>query len=280
LMYTSSFIAAIFTNLITQVVVDSVGLRPILVMFYRGGFLVPLDLAVVILVAGAIYIAVHWEENYGDKAQSFGVALSGYGAAFRQLRKNLNITLLCGAMAFYESAMHIFIFNWTPVLSTKGSPIPHGVVFSSMMMCAMAGSSSFNIFERTRSSKVLVIAMLMSACAMVIPGCIGVSPEVIKYNFFAFLLFEFCIGIYFPAVSKVRSEIVAEVHRACMYNLFRVPMNALVIIALLVQPELTSMFATTFGMLVAATMLMTAAHYWTKTREEEPLLISHKASEC
>jgi len=78
----------------------------------------------------------------------------------------------------------------------------------------------------------------------------------------------------------VRSEIVAEVHRACMYNLFRVPMNALVIIALLVQPELTSMFSTTFRMLVAATMLMTASHYWTKTREEEPLLISHKASEC
>lgn len=45
----------------------------------------------------------------------------------------------------------------------------------------------------------------------------------------AFLIFEFCVGVYFPSIGTVKSELVPERIRATMYNMCRVPLNAVVV---------------------------------------------------
>ena len=59
----------------------------------------------------------------------------------------------------------------------------------------------------------------------------------------AFMTFEFCVGWYFPCVGIMKSECVPEHIRGSMYNLFRVPLNALVLILLLPRISNESRFA-------------------------------------
>merc|ERR550537_1869785 len=47
--------------------------------------------------------------------------------------------------------------------------------------------------------------------------------------FACFLLFEFACGLYFPSVGVLKSQVVPEHVRGTMYNIYRVPLNAVVV---------------------------------------------------
>merc|ERR1719312_1823964 len=59
------------------------------------------------------------------------------------------------------------------------------------------------------------------------------SPMDTVISFIAFLLLEVGIGMYFPAISYLRSQVIPESHRANVMNWFRVPMNIMTCGALL-----------------------------------------------
>merc|ERR1719456_1813532 len=90
---------------------------------------------------------------------------------------------------------------------------------------------------------------------MALPAYGGITPELTRYNLWAFLLFEACVGIYFPAISTLKSDVVPEAHRSTVYNLFRAPMNMIVVAVLLVNPSLEATFQLVCLMLVAAMVL-------------------------
>ena len=48
----------------------------------------------------------------------------------------------------------------------------------------------------------------------------------------AFCVFEFCVGLFWPSMMKMRSQHVPEEMRATVINLFRVPLNLFVCIVL------------------------------------------------
>ena len=50
----------------------------------------------------------------------------------------------------------------------------------------------------------------------------------------AFLLLELACGLYFPAMSWVRQRILPEAHHAGIMNWFRVPLNVIASVVLLV----------------------------------------------
>jgi hypothetical protein len=52
-------------------------------------------------------------------------------------------------------------------------------------------------------------------------------------SFGAFLILEVAIGMYFPEISYLRSQVIPESHRANVMNWFRVPMNIVTCGALL-----------------------------------------------
>jgi MFS transporter, MFS domain-containing protein family, molybdate-anion transporter len=49
----------------------------------------------------------------------------------------------------------------------------------------------------------------------------------------SFMVFEACVGLYFPSIGTLRSQYIPEANRSTIMNLFRVPLNFLVVVVLL-----------------------------------------------
>jgi hypothetical protein len=79
-----------------------------------------------------------------------------------------------------------------------------------------------------------LVALILSAGAM---EMISLYPQDTgKYTlvaFVAFLLYEVAVGMYFPAVGYLRSQIIPEQYRASIANWYRVPMNIFTCLSLL-----------------------------------------------
>jgi hypothetical protein len=76
--------------------------------------------------------------------------------------------------------------------------------------------------------RILLWMFLVAATALLASVASGYET----WTFGSFMLFEVCIGVYFPAMSKLKGEIVKESVRATVYALFRLPLNVFVIIML------------------------------------------------
>jgi hypothetical protein len=49
-----------------------------------------------------------------------------------------------------------------------------------------------------------------------------------KVRFLAFYAFEIALGVYFPSIGLLKSELVAERNRGWIYGLMRLPLNVFV----------------------------------------------------
>jgi len=126
--------------------------------------------------------------------------------------------------------MYIFVFNWTPTFSGGNVAPPYGLIFASFMVACMGGSSLFTILSRSSSPNDIVRGLtLASAAALAIPMLTENKAVILA----AFLVFEGCVGLYWPSIGTVKSRIVPEEVRATVYNIFRVPLNAVVVTVLL-----------------------------------------------
>merc|ERR1712013_456002 len=97
-------------------------------------------------------------------------------------------------------------------------------VFSIM---AHRGFSEADILKKC----LMIISASMAVCCYTArPGASQVDTIL---SFLAFLLLEIAIGMYFPAISYLRSQVIPESHRANVMNWFRVPMNIITCGALL-----------------------------------------------
>eukprot|EP00747_Dinoflagellata_sp_TGD_P008313 gnl/TRDRNA2_/TRDRNA2_117941_c1_seq1.p1 gnl/TRDRNA2_/TRDRNA2_117941_c1~~gnl/TRDRNA2_/TRDRNA2_117941_c1_seq1.p1 ORF type:complete len:167 (+),score=19.54 gnl/TRDRNA2_/TRDRNA2_117941_c1_seq1:2-502(+) len=119
-----------------------------------------------------------------------------------------------------------------------------------MVMC-MLGSQIFS----TASDKISIesiggLTFVISAICHVV---IVLTPDTV-IRFASFLLFEMCVGIYFPMMGTLKGSIVPEESRSAIYNLFRVPLNAIVTSVLVMNIGLSTAFLSTTAMLCAATI--------------------------
>merc|ERR1719231_1512035 len=71
----------------------------------------------------------------------------------------------------------------------------------------------------------------------------------------AFLLFEGVVGCYFPALGTLKSKIIPDAQRSTIYNLYRVPLNVLVLLVLLSKMPTQAVFTATAALLLAAAVL-------------------------
>ena len=76
-----------------------------------------------------------------------------------------------------------------------------------------------------------------------------------------FLVLETSIGLYFPSIGCLRSELIPEECRATVTNWFRVPMNLITCVTLLainhpvVAADKRPIFATCTGLLITAVVV-------------------------
>merc|ERR1719401_3001111 len=89
--------------------------------------------------------------------------------------------------------------------------------------------------------------------------CVG-NPHTYAVStvFFAFIAFEACVGVYFPAMSTLKSQVVTEEARAGVYNAFRVPLNMVVCGVCLTSLSLQDAFQMCVVLLAMATVSLTA----------------------
>jgi len=263
LMWFGNSLVAIIAGILGDVTVGFGGLTKLgETAFHVGGFCSPFDLAILLLVVGLLLISFLWEENYGTSeasqpgSEQEGLAKQVMDGA-QAIASSKTLMIIMGMVACFEGSMYTFVFNWTPALSNKLSTPAFGMVFASFMMAYMCGSSTFDLLRGKGASVTLLArwAFGLGSAAFLLAGCtskLSLNVSQLIFIYLGFLLFEFCCGLYFPSVSTIKGEAVPESIRSTVYNLYRVPMNAIVLAVLLTNLSMTSVFVTCFALLASA----------------------------
>jgi len=194
----------------------------------KYGKVLPFDLAIFDLCVLALLVSLTWGENYGNKSESLP---KGFKLAFHHILSSERLWTLGLIQSLYESSMFLFVFLWTPALqNVSSSEIPHGTIFSTFMVALMIGSTvSGALLTLFASELVLRTAFAMSVFAFLTCAL----SERLESTFAAFLVFELCVGMYYPAVGTIRAKLIPEESRSTIMNIYRIPLNFLVMLLVL-----------------------------------------------
>ena len=120
--------------------------------------------------------------------------------------------------------------------------VPTGAVFSALMMAITIGGVCFQPVEGffgtriTSKSKApeisAVFAYVMASMSMAVPAlCLCCTPAGVCFEkvLASFLLIEFCVGLSSPIAGMLRSKYVPDAYQGAIMNIFRLPLNAVVV---------------------------------------------------
>jgi len=244
-------IVAIAAGQIGQMAADAMGKTELGGSVFVGGYCAPFDVADVFLIVCGYFIVTTWPENFGQTSSSATSDSSSMTQAAMVMQEKPVVLYLGIVCSLFEASMFIFVFNWTPCLMVEGEPNPpFGHIFSSFMIACMLGSRLFSYLTQWMSLErvglmTMVISMLCHA--------VVIMSSSVTIRFFAFLLFEACVGMYFPMMGTLKGQVVPENLRSTIYNLYRVPLNSIVVVTLVMRFETQlSFFITTVMLGIAA----------------------------
>jgi MFS family permease len=246
-------IVAILSGVVAQAVADALPMSqgP---FFFWGGYTSPFDLASIVLVIGAVYMSSTWEENHGER-QASNFSLQALTSAMSMLRQNHAAFLAGLVQSLFEGAMYSFVFEWTPALTPEKGPVPpYGLIFATFMVCCMAGSQLFSkVLSMTSPQGALPWVFAVSAVSL---GAVPMDDMFgTRLSYYGMLIFEVCVGLYFPLMSTLKSNVVPEQHRSTVYNIFRIPLNAIVLFVLLNNFSVRTTFTWCVILLLTAMVL-------------------------
>jgi len=206
----------------------------------KYGYVGPFVVAILPLSIVGLLVMLTWSENYGDSRIELKATFQNAWKAAVSDKAVLSLGL--GQSAF-EGAMYTFVFMWTPALATEETKdtLPYGTIFAAFMACCMLGSSIFTELLNL-GWKVERIPVLIHFMAIASMGAVAFMSTNSSVVYLAFLAFEISCGIFFPTYGTLRSEYIPEANRAGIMNLFRIPLNAFVVIVL-VKVKFMSIFA-------------------------------------
>ena len=193
-----------------------------------------------------------------DASVVWRVLVDGYASLLSTLRSWLTVCVVvarsprllcvCVIQTAFESSMYIFVFLWSPALqrpidAAHADPLHadpavpaklyHGWVFASFMLCTWCGSFLFEYAVQRCAAQVErmgVVVMLLACTAL---ACVSQVSEL--YPRLALLsLFELAVGLFWPYIAAMRERyIVDDDTRGTTMSLFRIPLNLIVVQALL-----------------------------------------------
>nr|CAD2125893.1 unnamed protein product [Meloidogyne enterolobii] len=232
------------------------------------GYVAPFDASFIILIFMGFACLLTWSENYGDEQAKIG---ENFLFAFNSIRNDCRILCLGLIQSLFEGCMYVFVLEWTPALSraAESEAIPHGYIFASFMLSVMAGSALFNpLCQRWKPEAIMRFVLLFSALSLSTPFLVSDQPLSI---FASFNLFELCVGIAWPTLGFLRSKYIAEKSRSTTMNLFRIPLNLLVIFLLWQNISLDLIFTFCFLLLLLAALIQ--QHFYNLTKEQQHKII-------
>lgn len=219
------------------------------------GPVAPFMLAIPFLLVSGLIIARTWCENYGNVSNNLRKSCMD---GLRTIIFREEVLFLGVVQSLFEANMYIFVFQWTPILDHDSTPL--GMVFATFMVCIMIGSSLYAILlhKKYPEEVLLTFSVLTALLSMAICIITTGNDQYVSITYTAFLVLEVAVGMYFPAIGYLRSQVIPEELRASIMNWFRVPMNLLTCSGLLLLHNHTvisstqNMFAICTGLLVIA----------------------------
>jgi len=190
--------------------------------FLEFGPVAPFMMAIPCLIACGSLVA-QWPENYGNQQVNFRRT---YINGLRTILQHEVVALLGLIQSLFESVMYMFVFLWTPILDPSNPPL--GMVFSCFMVCIMMGAqlNTLLLGRGVRQERVLALAIAVNICCMLVCAfSTSAEAPLPGLSFAAFLGVELAVGMYFPSMGYLRSQVIPEEQRASIMNWFRVPMN-------------------------------------------------------
>jgi len=227
------FSVATFFNAGSAVIAGMVGHMAVEVIPHtsHNKFASAFDVAVVALLAASLVAATRWGERFGDQMNTASESLL---RSCRTIHASRPLVALGLVNSFYEAALYVFVFLWTPALERRsrlgdGGQMGHGLVFSVFMLSKMAGSQAFHALSAHLSpSGCLQLVFGGSALALALP----LFSDSYERTLLAFCLFEALLGIYWPAIALIRCGSISDAQRSSTMAVFRVLLNLLVITVL------------------------------------------------
>lgn len=208
----------------------------------------PFELSIVFLLIGGLLITLLWKENTARNSENDTTNKPSIHEALQVICNNPNILLLGAAQSFFEASMYIFIMQWPPTISHAvemvygtGAETPYGTVLSCFMASCLMGATLFGHLSKlgipTEESTALMLTV--AALAMGSATTAASTPEApLASLVIVFLVFEGCVGMYFPSTSALRSKYVPDAHRSIIMTLFGIPLNVLVVSVFLANQRL------------------------------------------
>lgn len=98
---------------------------------------------------------------------------------------------------------------------------------SAMMLGSMI-FSGIDLKSVKDTGRLLLGILTLAANCLLVP--VLASSEMA--TFWGFTIFEVCVGMYFPAMGRLKSELVDDAVRARVYGVMRLPLNLFVVLAL------------------------------------------------
>ncbi|XP_026817614.1 molybdate-anion transporter-like [Rhopalosiphum maidis] len=238
----NTFAKATFFNATLAILAGLLSL--FLVSVLEFGPVAPFVTAIPFLMTSSIYVMSVINEHYVRNTKSASASVK---KAIILWMTNKNIFTLSVVQSLYEGVMYLFIFIWTPTFDVlKDSKPPLGLVFSSFMLALMIGSKIYSILLGNSfldSKKQLQLATFVATfsflmCSLAISNIFFDYSGQQKYYkvmtcYFFFLLFEISIGIYFPSMTYLKSQVIPEKIRVTISNVIKIPSNVFICLALL-----------------------------------------------
>mmetsp|Transcript_28555 Transcript_28555/g.77278 ORF Transcript_28555/g.77278 Transcript_28555/m.77278 type:complete len:480 (-) Transcript_28555:342-1781(-) len=224
---------AILAGIVAQVLEDNLG--------QIGPFQGAIALTVLALV-----LVLPWEENYGEKESDDDHSLYhqfklGWGATL----SNSHIWRIGMTQALSEGGMYTFVFMWVPTLLSMNPPggLPTGCVFAAMMMAITIGGMVYPPLQSMMSKFApngkapelcATFVYLVASASTAIPALIlsqGASNVAGGFTIViaAFMVTEATVGLFMPVAGTLRSKYVPDALQGAILNIFRLPLNAVVV---------------------------------------------------
>ncbi|KAF7345309.1 DUF791-domain-containing protein [Mycena sanguinolenta] len=211
---------------------------------FSGSFASPFIASGALLILAWVVIGATWVENYGgptadsSSVMSDPFQLARLRAALRIVADDPRLLVIGITQTCFEGSMYLFVFLWVPSLqeSSLMGLLPLGYIFSCFMLSMMLGSLLYTFLTSISTEPSLLTHAKLSSCVLAMSSlalAVAVSQQDEHWRFYAFCVFEACVGMYYPVQGMLRGTLIANENRATLSSLFRVPLNVFVVVSLL-----------------------------------------------
>jgi len=239
----------------------------------------PFQGAIALTVLAMVLVLFLWNENYGEdhpneKSNEQSSLYTQFIHGWKATLSDSNIWRIGLIQALSEGAMYTFVFMWVPTLLNLSPPggLPTGAVFSSFMMSITIGGLLFPLLEscmlkfttqKSQSESAATVIYALASLSMFAPAlCLKSGKLFGGRNCFelvltSFVVMEACVGLFMPVQGTLRSKYVPDAMQGAIMNIFRLPLNTVVVLGTYATDILPSwqVFSLVGGCLMLATLL-------------------------